>query len=56
MPSQMELLISSLKAAFSNSIVFVLIILAKFDNLSFFESKTGEHSIKDALDIIAGKK
>jgi hypothetical protein len=56
LPSQQEILPSVLKAAFSTAVIFVLVILAQFDNLSFFERSVGEHSAQDVLDLIEGKK
>jgi hypothetical protein len=45
-----------LKGAFSTCIVLVLVILYQFNNLTFFENTIGEHSAKDVLDIMAGKR
>jgi len=56
LPSQHQVLASTLKAAFSTAVVFVLIILAKFDKLSFFEKTVGEHSARDVLEILEGNK
>ena len=45
-----------LKAAFIVSVVSVIIILHKLDNLSMFEGVIGEHSAKDVIGIIRGDK
>jgi len=56
LPSQHAIIASSLKAAFATAVVFVVIILAKFNSLSFFEKAVGEHSAQDVLDTIEGIK
>ncbi len=55
-PSYYTFLAATLKAAFSSAIIFVLFLLHELDQLHFFENTIGEHSARDVLDIIAGKK
>jgi hypothetical protein len=38
------------------TIVIVVILLKKFDNLTLFEGTIGEHSAKDVIRIIDGEK
>lgn len=45
-----------LKGAFATCILLVLVILYQFNNLTFFENIIGEHSARDVLDIMAGKR
>jgi hypothetical protein len=54
--SHLELLSSLLKGAFGAILIFVLILIRKFDRLEFFESMIGENSARDVLDIINGRK
>jgi len=56
LPSQGVILASFLKAAFSTAAIFVIIVLAQFDRLNFFERVVGENSSKDVIEIIEGKK
>lgn len=56
LPSHLEVFASILKSAFSSSIIFVLILLHRFDNLNFFEGRIGKASSKDVLEIMSGKK
>ncbi len=55
-PSQGLIYSSILKAAFGSAIIFVFIMLRKFDRLEFFEKTIGEESAQDILNIFAGKK
>jgi hypothetical protein len=55
-PSQYDLFTSILKATFSSSIIFVIILLYEFDRLHFFEGTMGEKSAQDILDILANRK
>ena len=55
-PSQQFLLGAILKGAFGSTIIFILILLYKFDKLKFFEGTMGEKSAQDILDIFEGKK
>ncbi len=55
-PSQELVYSSILKGAFASSIIFVFILLRKFDELKFFEKKVGEDSARDVLDIFAERK
>ena len=55
-PSQGLALQSILKAAFGVSILSIASILHHLDNLHLFEHFIGEHSAKDVIDLIDGKK
>jgi len=55
-PSHGLILESILKAAFSTSIISVLILLYRLDKLKLFSGMTGEESAQDVLNIFAGKK
>lgn len=55
-PSEGYLLGAILKGAFSSSVIFILILLREFDRLNFFEKTIGEHSARDILEILSGKK
>ncbi len=55
-PSHLMIFNSILKGVFASSIVFVFILLSKFDRLKFFDKSIGEDSAKDVLDIFEGKK
>lgn len=55
-PSYMHIFPVILKTAFVVSVFFVIFLLKKFDSLDFFESKIGESSAKDVLDILDEKK
>lgn len=56
LPSQGLVLASLIKSVYMVTVVTVVILLKKFDNLSLFEGRIGEHSAKDVLSIIDGKK
>ena len=56
MPTQGLVYASLLKGAFASSIIFVFVLLKKFDRLDFFEKTIGEESAQDILDIFSGKK
>jgi len=55
-PSSHYLLGAILKSAFATAVIFVLVLLDKFDQLSFFEGVIGERSAQDILDIFSGKR
>lgn len=55
-PSQRMILESVLKAAFSTSIISVLILLYRLDKLRLFSEVTGIESARDVLNIFSGKK
>ncbi len=55
-PSQGLILESILKAAFSTSIISVLMLLHRLDKLKLFSKTTGEESAQDVLNIFLGKK
>jgi hypothetical protein len=55
-PSQGLIYNSILKAAFGSVVVFVFILLRRFDRLEFFEKTIGEESAQDILDIFVGKR
>jgi hypothetical protein len=56
LPSQGLILASLLKSVYMITIITVVILLKKFDNLTLFEGTIGEHSAKDVLGIIDGEK
>ena len=55
-PSLGESLQAFLKGSYAGTIVFVLIILRKLDQLDFFEGTIGESSALDVLNITEGKR
>jgi hypothetical protein len=55
-PSEGYFLGAILKGAFCSSVIFIIILLREFDRLNFFEKTIGEHSAKDILEILSGKK
>lgn len=55
-PSYELLLASIIKAAFTTSIISVVMMLWKLNHLTFFEDMVGQSSGKDVLDIISGIK
>ena len=55
-PSHHYVIASVLKGVFSSSVVFVVILLHRFDSLQFFERTIGEQSARDILNIFAGKR
>jgi len=55
-PSQGDIVGSMLKGAFGTCVVLILVLLRRFNDLTFFESTIGESSAQDILDIIDGKK
>jgi len=55
-PSAGSAFLSIAKAVFASTGLFVIIILQKMDDLSFFEGEVGEHSAQDVLNIIEGTK
>jgi hypothetical protein len=56
LPSKDLVLASLLKSVYMMTIVMVVILLKKFDDLSLFEGTIGEHSAKDVIRIIDGEK
>lgn len=56
LPSAFLVLASLIKTVYIVSVFTVVILLKKFDDLSLFEGAIGEHSARDVLDIIDGKK
>lgn len=56
LPSKGLILASIIKALYVVSIVTVVRLLQKFDDLSLFEGNIGAHSATDALEILDGKK
>jgi hypothetical protein len=56
LPSQDLVLASLLKSVYMMTIVMVVILLKKFDDLTLFEGTIGEHSAKDVINIIGGEK
>jgi hypothetical protein len=56
LPSRDLVLASLLKSVYMITILMVVILLKKFDDLTLFEGTIGEHSAKDVLSIIDGEK
>jgi hypothetical protein len=56
LPSKDLVFASLLKSVYMMTIVIVVILLKRFDNLTLFESTIGEHSAKDVISIIDGEK
>ena len=56
LPSKDLFLASLLKSVYMMTVVIVVVLLKKFDNLTLFEGTIGEHSAKDVLSIIEGEK
>lgn len=56
LPSQDLVLASLFKSVYMMTIVMVVILLKKFDDLTLFEGTIGEHSAKDVINIIDGEK
>ena len=56
LPSQGLVLAALLKSVYMITIITVVILLKKFDNLTLFEGTIGEHSARDVLSIIDGEK
>ena len=56
LPSQGVVLASVLKSIYMITVISVVILLRKFDNLTLFEGTIGEHSAKDVLGIIEGDR
>lgn len=55
-PSSHLLVESLIKAVFATSIVVVIVLLRELDALELFEGVIGEHSARDVIEIIEGKK
>ncbi|MBI2051070.1 MAG: hypothetical protein HYT31_04720 [Parcubacteria group bacterium] len=55
-PSAAIVLGSAVKAAFIVSILVVVALLKQLDNLTLFTGAIGEHSARDVVEIIEGKK
>lgn len=56
LPSKGMILASIMKSVYMITVITVVILLKKFDNLTLFEGTIGEHSAKDVLGIIEGGK
>lgn len=56
LPSKDLVLASLLKSVYMMTVVMVVILLKKFDDLTLFEGTIGEHSAKDVIRIIDGDK
>lgn len=56
LPSRDLVFASLLKAVYMMTIIMVVFLLKKFDDLSLFEGTIGEHSAKDVISIIDGEK
>ncbi len=56
LPSKGLILASLLKSVYMITVVIVVVLLKKFDNLTLFEGTIGEHSARDVLNIIEGEK
>jgi hypothetical protein len=56
LPSKGLVLASIIKALYVVSIVTVVRLLQKFDDLSLFEGNIGAHSAHDVLEILDGQK
>jgi hypothetical protein len=56
LPSRDMVLASCMKSSYMVTIISVVILLKKFDNLTLFEGSLGEHSAKDVLAILDGNK
>lgn len=56
LPSKDLVLASLLKSVYMMTIVMVVILLKKFDDLTLFEGTIGEHSAKDVVRIVDGEK
>jgi len=56
LPSQGMVLAALLKSVYMVTIITVVILLKKFDDLTLFEGTIGEHSAKDVVAIIDGEK
>jgi hypothetical protein len=56
LPSQGLVLASLIKTVYIISVFTVVILLKKFDDLTLFEGTIGEHSAKDVLGIMEGKR
>jgi hypothetical protein len=55
-PSYMSVTDSILKGIFGTSIFVIVLLLHQLDSLKLFEGIIGEHSAKDAIDIMEGKR
>lgn len=56
LPSKGLVLASLIKSVYIISVITVVVLLKKFDNLTLFEGTIGDHSAKDVLSIIDGKR
>jgi hypothetical protein len=56
LPSKGLVLASLLKSVYIVTVITVVVLLKKFDDLTLFEGSIGEHSARDVLSIIDGKK
>lgn len=56
LPSKGLVLASILKSVYMVTVITVILLLKKFDDLTLFEGTIGEHSAKDVISIIEGEK
>lgn len=56
LPSKGLVLASIIKSVYIITVFTVVVLLKKFDDLTLFEGSIGEHSAKDVLSILDGKK
>lgn len=56
LPSKDMVLASIIKSVYMITVLTVVVLLRKFDDLTIFEGTIGEHSAKDMLAIIEGRK
>jgi hypothetical protein len=56
LPSKGLVLASILKSVYMVTVITVILLLKKFDDLTLFEGTIGEHSAKDVIGIIEGEK
>lgn len=56
LPSKGMVLASVIKSVYMVTVVLVVVLLKKFDDLTIFEGTIGEHSANDMLSIVEGRK
>jgi len=56
LPSVGLIIASTIKSVYMLTVITVVILLRKFNDLTIFEGTIGEHSAKDVLSIIDGEK
>ena len=54
--SQYLLFAAITKAVFITVLAMIILLLRRFNNLNFYERNIGEHSARDVIEIIEGKK